>query len=128
MPGTTNDPATFSDRHIGADDTAQAKMLAELGYPSLEQLIAAAVPAGIVSPEPLRLPAAATEAEALAELAGLAGRNRPGVAMIGCGYHPTITPPVTSTGCTRRTRAAPARCATCAPSRPRLALAGQRSP
>ena len=94
MPGTTNDLASFSGRHIGPDDAAEAKMLAEIGYASLDELMAAAVPAGIVSTEPLRLPTAATETEALAELAALADRNRPSVSMIGCGYHPTITPPV----------------------------------
>ncbi|NYI45050.1 glycine dehydrogenase [Nocardioides aromaticivorans] len=95
---SSNDPTPFgtpfSERHIGSDAAAQAKMLAEIGYSSLDDLMAAAVPAGIVSPEPLRLPPAASEAEALAELAALAGRNDVGVAMIGCGYHPTITPPV----------------------------------
>ena len=92
--GNTNDTASFSARHIGTDAAARAKMLAEIGYASLDELMAAAVPAGIVSAEALRLPEPASETEALAELAGLAGRNAPGVAMIGCGYHPTITPPV----------------------------------
>ena len=45
-------------------------------------------------PPTLALPAAATEAEVLAELRALAGRNRRMVQMIGLGYYDTFTPPV----------------------------------
>jgi glycine dehydrogenase len=69
-------------------------MLAELGYASLDELVDAAVPAGIRSASALRLPRPASEAEASAELAAIAARNTIAVPMIGLGYHATITPAV----------------------------------
>jgi glycine dehydrogenase len=84
----------FESRHIGPDADAQAKMLAHVGFSSLDELTAAAVPAAIRSLEALDLPAARSEAEVLAELRGLAGRNQVLRSMIGLGYHGTFTPPV----------------------------------
>lgn len=84
----------FERRHIGPDAAAQAKMLAQIGYGSLDELTAAAVPDVIKSAEALRLPDARTEAEVLAELRGLADRNQVLAPMIGLGYYGTFTPPV----------------------------------
>jgi len=84
----------FAERHIGTSETDQAKMLGAIGYGSLAELAAAAVPAAIRSHRPLDLPPAASEAEALAELRALAADNRVLTSMIGLGYHDTITPPV----------------------------------
>lgn len=84
----------FEQRHIGPDAAAQAKMLAQVGYGSLDELTAAAVPDVIKSTEALDLPEARTEADVLAELRGLADRNRVLAPMIGLGYHGTFTPPV----------------------------------
>ncbi|MBO1337313.1 aminomethyl-transferring glycine dehydrogenase [Streptomyces sp. VRA16 Mangrove soil] len=84
----------FEQRHIGPDDAAQAKMLAQVGYGSLDELTAAAVPDVIKSAEALQLPAARTEAEVLAELRSLADRNQVLGSMIGLGYYGTFTPPV----------------------------------
>jgi glycine dehydrogenase len=84
----------FESRHIGPDADAQAKMLAQVGYSTLDELTAAAVPAAIRSLEALDLPAARSEAEVLAELRALAGRNQVLRSMIGLGYHGTFTPPV----------------------------------
>ncbi|MFE6777625.1 aminomethyl-transferring glycine dehydrogenase [Streptomyces sp. NPDC057702] len=84
----------FDERHIGPDREAQAKMLAQIGFGSLDDLTAAAVPDVIKSAEALRLPDARTEAEVLAELRGLADRNEVVTPMIGLGYHGTFTPPV----------------------------------
>ncbi|MFJ8828131.1 aminomethyl-transferring glycine dehydrogenase [Streptomyces sp. NPDC102467] len=84
----------FEQRHIGPDDAAQAKMLAQVGYGSLDELTAAAVPDVIKSAEALDLPAARTEAEVLAELRALADRNQVLGSMIGLGYYGTFTPPV----------------------------------
>jgi glycine dehydrogenase len=75
----------FVDRHIGPGPDDQAKMLAEIGYASLDELVNAAVPEGIRSASELRLPEAATEADAAAELAVLAARNVLSVPMIGLG-------------------------------------------
>ncbi|WP_328890130.1 aminomethyl-transferring glycine dehydrogenase [Streptomyces sp. NBC_00316] len=84
----------FEERHIGPDAEAQAKMLAQVGYGSLDDLTAAAVPDVIKSAEALQLPAARTEAEVLAELRSLADRNQVLAPMIGLGYYGTFTPPV----------------------------------
>ncbi|MGA0830748.1 MAG: glycine dehydrogenase, partial [Nitriliruptoraceae bacterium] len=69
-------------------------MLATVGQPSLDALVAAAVPDAIRDERPLDLPAALDEPGVTAALRELAGRNRPGVAMIGDGYHGTVTPAV----------------------------------
>ncbi|MFF3765158.1 aminomethyl-transferring glycine dehydrogenase [Streptomyces sp. NPDC001922] len=84
----------FEQRHIGPDSAAQAKMLAQVGYGSLDELTAAAVPDVIKNAGELDLPDARTEAEVLAELRGLAERNEVLAPMIGLGYHGTFTPPV----------------------------------
>ncbi|QNS07456.1 aminomethyl-transferring glycine dehydrogenase [Streptomyces xanthii] len=84
----------FEQRHIGPDDAAQAKMLAQVGYGSLDELTAAAVPDVIKSAEALDLPGARTEAEVLDELRSLADRNQVLGSMIGLGYYGTFTPPV----------------------------------
>ncbi|WP_414169862.1 aminomethyl-transferring glycine dehydrogenase [Streptoverticillium reticulum] len=84
----------FEDRHIGPDSGARAKMLAQVGFGSLDELTAAAVPEVIKSAAALGLPAARTEPEVLAELRSLASRNQVLAPMIGLGYHGTFTPPV----------------------------------
>jgi len=84
----------FEVRHIGPSPDDQAKMLASLGYASLDDLTVAAVPGAILDRDVLDLPAAATEAEALRELRALAARNRVVTSMIGLGYADTVTPAV----------------------------------
>jgi glycine cleavage system P protein (glycine dehydrogenase) len=85
--------APFAGRHIGTSAEDQAAMLAAVGYGSIEELVAAAVP-GSVADRDLDLPAAADEATVLAELRALAARNTTAVSMIGLGYSDTVTPPV----------------------------------
>ncbi|WP_042386886.1 aminomethyl-transferring glycine dehydrogenase [Streptacidiphilus melanogenes] len=84
----------FENRHIGPTAEAQAKMLAQVGYGSLDELTAAAVPDAIRSLTALDLPGARSEAEVLDELRELAGRNQVLRSMIGLGYYGTFTPPV----------------------------------
>ncbi|GHJ39021.1 aminomethyl-transferring glycine dehydrogenase [Streptomyces sp. TS71-3] len=84
----------FARRHIGPDAESLAKMLAQVGYGSLDELTAAAVPDVIKDTEALPLPEARTEAEVLDELRALAERNDVLDSMIGLGYHGTFTPPV----------------------------------
>ncbi|SCK52405.1 glycine dehydrogenase [Streptomyces sp. WMMB 714] len=84
----------FERRHIGPDSGARAKMLAQVGYGSLDELTSAAVPEVIKSHGELDLLPAQSEAEVLAELRSLAGRNRVLPSMIGLGYYGTFTPPV----------------------------------
>ena len=84
----------FAERHIGPSKSDQDAMVRRVGYDSLDALMAAAVPSGIRSAAALSLPPAQTEPESLATLRALAERNNPGIAMIGLGYHPTVTPAV----------------------------------
>jgi glycine dehydrogenase len=84
----------FAQRHIGPASADQARMLAAVGYASLDELTEAALPAGIADGRPLSLPAALTEDEALAELRRLAGLNTVATSMIGLGYYGTHTPAV----------------------------------
>ena len=84
----------FARRHIGPAPEDQAKMLAVLGYPSLEDLVDAAVPASVHSDTPLALDRGRAEHEVLDELRALAAKNQVLVSMIGLGYHGTVTPPV----------------------------------
>ncbi|WSY61825.1 aminomethyl-transferring glycine dehydrogenase [Nocardia sp. NBC_00881] len=86
---------SFADRHIGPDRDELARILDVVGVPSLDELAAKALPAGIRDSTGLTgLPAAATEHEVLAELAGLAQANTVASSMIGLGYYDTLTPPV----------------------------------
>jgi glycine dehydrogenase len=85
----------FAARHIGiwpADD--QQHMLEAVGYASMDDLLADAVPASIREKLSLALPPAASEAEVAAELRALADRNDVLTSMIGLGYYDTVTPPV----------------------------------
>jgi glycine cleavage system P protein (glycine dehydrogenase) len=93
---STFDLDAFGRRHIGTTPDDHARMLAELGYETLDDLMAAAVPTSIRMEEVLdsAIPAAATEREALAELAALAEQNTVRTSMIGLGYSGTITPAV----------------------------------
>jgi len=90
------DERGFVDRHIGPDADERAKMLAVVGYGSMDELVADAIPNSIKDEAGRRsvLPPAATESEVLAELRALAERNRVVTSMIGLGYYDTVTPGV----------------------------------
>ncbi len=85
---------SFAERHIGPQPDERDKMLADLGLASVDALVDESMPKSIRLTGPLDLPPALTEAQALAELRGLAEQNRPLTAMIGLGYSGTITPSV----------------------------------
>ncbi|PYI94591.1 MAG: glycine dehydrogenase (aminomethyl-transferring) [Verrucomicrobia bacterium] len=85
---------SFAHRHIGPNNQARAEMLTELGFENLDALIDATVPQNIRLDRPLNLSEGKSEAEALAELHGLARKNTVARSFIGAGYHDTITPPV----------------------------------
>lgn len=93
-PSPYSEIRSFADRHIGTTDDDRAKMLAALGYGSLDELVDAALPPGIRRRLETSLPPALGEEEVLAELRALAAANDPGEAMIGLGYYSTVTPAV----------------------------------
>ncbi|WP_368499339.1 aminomethyl-transferring glycine dehydrogenase [Herbiconiux sp. A18JL235] len=87
----------FARRHIGTDAAARSHMLETVGYGSLAELMAAAVPGSIAFDRTLHdslVPPAATEREAVAELRALAARNTVATSYLGLGYYDTITPAV----------------------------------
>lgn len=84
----------FSKRHIGPTASEISTMLSAVGYQTLDELLAAAIPSSIRISDPLDLPAALSEAEVLELLRTLALRNEQVTSLIGLGYHNTITPSV----------------------------------
>ncbi|MFV0450783.1 MAG: aminomethyl-transferring glycine dehydrogenase [Propioniciclava sp.] len=86
--------ASFLDRHLGPTASDREHMLGVLGLASVDALVQAAVPASIRTDELLFAEPAVSEAEIQADLGRMAAANEPGRAMIGLGYHGTITPAV----------------------------------
>jgi glycine dehydrogenase len=84
----------FANRHIGPSAAERDRMLAAVGYGSLDELTTAALPAGLAADRALSLPPALSEQDALAELRRLAAANQVLTSMIGLGYYGTITPAV----------------------------------
>jgi len=84
----------FASRHIGPTPAEQERMLAALGYGSLDELTTAALPPGLAGGGLAGLPPAASEAEAQARLRALAAQNQLLTSMIGLGYYGTVTPAV----------------------------------
>ena len=74
----------FCDRHIGASPEDKQAMLEELGYDSLENLTSSAVPPNILDRTPFHLPEAASENQALKELADIAKQNKVLRSLIVC--------------------------------------------
>mgnify|MGYP005984390109 FL=1 len=84
----------FLRRHIGPDAAEQQAMLEVLGVESLDSLVEQTVPRSILRKELLDMQEPRSEAEVLAYLKGLAGRNEIFTSCIGMGYYNTLTPTV----------------------------------
>jgi len=84
----------FKYRHIGPNNADQKDMLESLGYSSLADLLDAALPDAIKFKGDSTLPAAISEADAIAELRKIASKNRITTSLIGQGYYNTNTPSV----------------------------------
>ncbi|MBB4844978.1 glycine dehydrogenase [Paucibacter oligotrophus] len=84
----------FHARHIGPDAADEAGMLSVIGLASRRALIDAVVPGSIKRAVGMDLPAALTEAQALAELKSVASKNKVLKSYIGQGYYDTLTPGV----------------------------------
>jgi len=82
----------FIARHIGPRSADEQAMLATLGYDSLEALSEAVIPKSIAGTAVLPQTDGKGEAEALAELREIAGRNQVYRSFIGQGYYGTHTP------------------------------------
>ena len=82
----------FVPRHIGPRELDEIAMLDLLGYESLDAMTAQVIPESIKGTSVLDLPAGLSEADALAELRAIAGKNRLLKSLIGQGYYNTHTP------------------------------------
>ncbi len=99
MPSTPSlaqleDASEFVARHIGISASDEALMLQAIGEKSRKELIDSIVPRSIARSSKMAIPAAITEAAALAELKALAGKNQQFKSFIGQGYYGTHTPGV----------------------------------
>ena len=92
--GELENPSEFVARHIGIGEADETHMLSVIGEASRRALIDGIVPRSIARSQGMQLPAAITEAAALAELKALAQKNRVLKSFIGQGYHGTHTPGV----------------------------------
>ena len=84
----------FKYRHIGPTQEDQAVMLKELGYSSLDQLMATALPKAIQFEGEGKLPDPLSEQETLKALRAHARNNKITTSLIGQGYYGTFTPGV----------------------------------
>jgi glycine dehydrogenase len=88
------DATAFRARHIGPDAADETQMLSAIGVASRQALMDSIVPASIRRTEGMQLPSPLTEAQALAELKGIAQQNKVMRNFIGQGYYGTLTPGV----------------------------------
>ena len=84
----------FIARHIGIDAADEVLMLKAVGSTSRRELIDGIVPRAIARHSKMDIPAAITEAQALAELKAMAAQNQVFKSHIGQGYYDTHTPGV----------------------------------
>jgi glycine dehydrogenase len=82
----------FIKRHIGPSEADQQKMLNELGFDSLDDLISKTVPEKILLKEDLGIGEPNSEYEALRKLKVISKQNRIYSNFIGMGYYGTYTP------------------------------------
>ena len=82
----------FIKRHIGPSESDQQKMLSELGFKSLDDLIAKTVPENILLTEQLEIGEPNSEYEALRKLKAISKQNRIYSNFIGMGYYGNYTP------------------------------------
>ncbi|MGI8560369.1 MAG: glycine dehydrogenase (aminomethyl-transferring), partial [Luteimonas sp.] len=81
--------SAFVERHIGPNDEEITHMLRAIGHDSLDAMTDAIVPGKIQSSDPLALPEAITEEEALAKIRAIADQNTVHRSFIGQGYYGT---------------------------------------
>ena len=82
----------FIRRHIGPSEEDQNKMLNELGFKSLDDLISKTVPENILLKEDLDIGEPNSEYEALRKLKAISKKNKIYSNFIGMGYYGTFTP------------------------------------
>jgi glycine dehydrogenase len=94
MLQSSTNGAEFIKRHIGPSDVDTQTMLANIGVPSLNELIEKTVPNNIRLKKPMNIPAGLSEFEMLQSLKAIGEKNIIAKNFIGQGYYGTITPSV----------------------------------
>ena len=84
----------FITRHIGPSEKDQAKMLAAVGYKSLNDLMVGTVPEKILLKDELKIDEPMSENDALKKLKSISKKNKIFRNFIGMGYYNSITPNV----------------------------------
>ena len=87
-----NSERDFIKRHIGTSEEDQKKMLNQLGYKNLDDLIANTVPEKILFKDKLSVGEPNSEYEALRKLRIISKKNQIYSNFIGMGYYGTYTP------------------------------------
>ena len=82
----------FIQRHIGPSEMEQQKMLQDLGYKNLNELIEKTVPEKILFRDNLDIGDANSEYKALRKLKNISKKNKIFSNFIGMGYYGTYTP------------------------------------
>jgi len=85
---------TFVHRHIGPSQADEFKMLHEMNFTSIDQLIEKTVPNHIRFKKPLQMDGPRGENEVLTQLASIMDKNAIFRSHIGTGYYNNIIPPV----------------------------------
>ena len=85
---------TFSERHIGPNNTEKEAMLAELKTNSIESLITNTIPDSIQQTTPLEIQEGISEQTYLNRLTTLVSKTKHYKTWIGQGYYGTYTPTV----------------------------------
>ena len=89
-----NSEKDFIKRHIGLKKKDEKKMLSELGYESINDLISSTVPNKILLKDLLSIGEPNSEYEALRKLKAISKKNNLFSNFIGMGYYGTYTPNV----------------------------------
>ena len=87
-----NSQKDFIGRHIGPSDNDQQKMLKDLNFKSLDDLINSTVPEKIQFKGELNIGDSNSEYEALRKLKAISKKNQIYSNFIGMGYYGTYTP------------------------------------
>ena len=87
-------PPDFEARHLGPTQADISRMLEEVGYDSLTDLVRETIPESIRMEGELDLPAALSEAEFVSHLRSVASQNRVFRSFLGMGYSDTLVPGV----------------------------------
>lgn len=88
---------TFTERHVGPDDSETAFMLSQLGYDSMEDFLSATVPPKVRIADTNisdKVIPALSESELQARAKEIGNKNSQFKSYIGMGYHNAVVPPV----------------------------------